>query len=148
MVAAAGYQEPSLVFLLGTDVAMVDGTDAAEFLLPGGCRFALVEARHERAFLRRADALGLRYLPPQRFDGYNYSIGPRGLDIGLSGRGRAVSTADGLGTPGRGGMAAPVRDQRAGGARRRCGGRRAVARRRLAGRRRNSRPPRSSPSRW
>src|SRR5436305_143849 len=59
MVATAGYQEPSLVFLLGTETAMVDGTDAAEFLRLGGCRFALVEARHERAFLRRADAIGL-----------------------------------------------------------------------------------------
>jgi 4-amino-4-deoxy-L-arabinose transferase-like glycosyltransferase len=75
MVATAGYQEPSLVFLLGTETAMVDGTDAAEFLRLGGCRFALVEARHERAFLRRADAIGLRYASPQRFDGYNYSIG-------------------------------------------------------------------------
>jgi 4-amino-4-deoxy-L-arabinose transferase-like glycosyltransferase len=75
MVATAGYQEPSLVFLVGTETAMVDGTDAAEFLRLGGCRFALVEARHERAFLRRADAIGLRYMPPQRFDGYNYSIG-------------------------------------------------------------------------
>ena len=36
--------------LIGTDTGMVDGTDAAEFLRPGGCRFALVEARHERAF--------------------------------------------------------------------------------------------------
>src|SRR6185436_4193095 len=69
-VVTAGYQEPSLVFLLGTDVGMVDGTDAAEFLRPGGCRFALVEGRHDRAFLRRADAIGLRYAPPQRFDGY------------------------------------------------------------------------------
>ncbi len=75
LVAAAGYQEPSLVFMLGTETAMVDGTDAAEFLRLGGCRFALVEARHERAFLRRADAIGLRYASPQRFDGYNYSIG-------------------------------------------------------------------------
>jgi 4-amino-4-deoxy-L-arabinose transferase-like glycosyltransferase len=75
MVATAGYEEPSLVFLLGTKTAMVDGTDAAEFLRLGGCRFALVEARHERAFLRRADAIGLRYASPQRFDGYNYSIG-------------------------------------------------------------------------
>ena len=57
------------------DRAWSDGADAAEFLRPGGCRFALVEARHERAFLRRADAIGLRYAPPQRFDGYNYSIG-------------------------------------------------------------------------
>ena len=74
MVATAGYQEPSLVFLIGTETAMVDGTDAAEFLRPGGCRFALVEARHERAFLRRADAIGLRYAQPQRFEGYNYSV--------------------------------------------------------------------------
>jgi 4-amino-4-deoxy-L-arabinose transferase-like glycosyltransferase len=75
MVATAGYNEPSLVFLVGTETAMVDGTDAAEFLRQGGCRFALVEARHERAFLRRADAIGLRYAPPQRFDGFNYSVG-------------------------------------------------------------------------
>jgi 4-amino-4-deoxy-L-arabinose transferase-like glycosyltransferase len=74
-VVTAGYQEPSLVFLIGTDVGMVDGIDAAEFLRPGGCRFALVEGRHDRAFLRRADAIGLRYAPPQRFEGYNYSTG-------------------------------------------------------------------------
>ena len=81
-VVTAGYQEPSLVFLIGTDTGMVDGTDAAEFLRPGGCRFALVEARHERAFLRRADAIGLRYAPPQRFDGYNYSTG-RAISIAV-----------------------------------------------------------------
>jgi 4-amino-4-deoxy-L-arabinose transferase-like glycosyltransferase len=74
-VATAGYSEPSLVFLVGTDLKMMDGTDAAEFLRPGGCRIALVEGRHERAFLRRADAIGLRYATPQRFDGYNYSVG-------------------------------------------------------------------------
>ncbi len=74
-VVTAGYQEPSLVFLLGTETGMVDGTDAAEFLRAGGCRFALVEGRHERAFQRRADALGLRYAPPQRFEGYNLSSG-------------------------------------------------------------------------
>jgi 4-amino-4-deoxy-L-arabinose transferase-like glycosyltransferase len=75
LVATAGYEEPSLVFLIGTGIKMVDGADAAEFLRPGGCRFALVEARHERAFLRRAGAIGLRYAPPQYFEGYNYSIG-------------------------------------------------------------------------
>jgi 4-amino-4-deoxy-L-arabinose transferase-like glycosyltransferase len=75
LVATAGYDEPSLVFLVGTETAIVDGTDAAEFLRSGGCRFALVEARHERAFLRRADLLGLRYAQPRRFEGYNYSIG-------------------------------------------------------------------------
>jgi 4-amino-4-deoxy-L-arabinose transferase-like glycosyltransferase len=74
-VAAAGYQEPSLVFLAGTETKLVDGSDAAEFLRAGGCRFAVIEARHERAFLRRADAIGLRYDAPQRFEGINYSIG-------------------------------------------------------------------------
>jgi 4-amino-4-deoxy-L-arabinose transferase-like glycosyltransferase len=75
LVAAAGYEEPSLVFLAGTDTKLVDGTDAAEFLRGGSCRFALIEARHERAFLRRAEAIGLRYSPPERFEGFNYSIG-------------------------------------------------------------------------
>ena len=82
MLAAAGYHEPSLVFLAGTGTRLVDGTDAAEFLRQGGCRFALIESRHERAFLRRAEAVGLRYAPPQKFDGYNYSSG-RAVSFGL-----------------------------------------------------------------
>lgn len=73
--AAAGYHEPSLVFLLGTRTELVDGADAAEFLRQGACRFALVEARHERSFLRRAQAIGLRYPPPVRVEGFNYSNG-------------------------------------------------------------------------
>jgi 4-amino-4-deoxy-L-arabinose transferase-like glycosyltransferase len=74
-VAAAGYHEPSLVFLLGTDTRLLDGSDVAEFLRHGPCRFALVEGRHERNFLRRAEAIGLRYAPPVRFEGVNYSNG-------------------------------------------------------------------------
>jgi 4-amino-4-deoxy-L-arabinose transferase-like glycosyltransferase len=81
-VAAAGYHEPSLVFLAGTRTRLVDGADAAEFLRAGGCRFAVVEGRHERAFLRRAEVIGLRYAPPQRFEGYNYSIG-RAVTFGV-----------------------------------------------------------------
>jgi hypothetical protein len=74
-LASAGYEEPSLVFLGGTETRMLDGGDAASFLRGGTCRFALIEGRQERAFLRRADAIGLRYSPLQRFDGYDYSIG-------------------------------------------------------------------------
>ena len=81
-VATAGYEEPSLVFLVGTETRMVDGSDAAEFLRGEGCRFALVESRHERAFLRRADAIGLRYAPPQKFEGFNYSVG-RAISISI-----------------------------------------------------------------
>ena len=63
IAAAAGFHEPSLVYLAGTSTRLLDGTGAADFLRPGGCRFAFVEARHERSFLRRADAIGLRYAP-------------------------------------------------------------------------------------
>ena len=82
MLASAGYHEPSLVFLVGTETKLVDGADAAEFLRAGGCRFALIEGRFERAFLRRAEVIGLRYAAPQRFEGYNYSIG-RAVSIGV-----------------------------------------------------------------
>ena len=81
-LAAAGYHEPSLVFLAGTQTKLLDGSDAAEFLKAGGCRFALVEKGHERAFLRRAEQIGLRYAASQRFEGYNYSIG-RAASIGV-----------------------------------------------------------------
>ena len=70
------------MFLAGTRTWLVDGTDAAEFLRAGGCRFALIESRHERAFLRRAELIGLRYAPPQRFDGYDYSSG-RAVSFGV-----------------------------------------------------------------
>ncbi len=75
-VASTGYyQEPSLVFLLGTDTRFTDGAGAAEFLRQGPCHFALVDARSRRSFEQRADAIGLRYALSQRVDGYNISIG-------------------------------------------------------------------------
>lgn len=69
------YQEPSLVFLLGTDTRFTDGSGAAEFMQGGPCRFALVDARSERSFVQRANALGLRYTLSQRIDGFNISNG-------------------------------------------------------------------------
>jgi 4-amino-4-deoxy-L-arabinose transferase-like glycosyltransferase len=74
-VAAAGYHEPSLVFLSGTQTRLVDGAGAAEFLRQGPCRFALVDARSERSFVQRAEAIGLRYRPLPPVDGYNVSNG-------------------------------------------------------------------------
>ena len=82
LVAAAGYHEPSLVFLTGTETKLVDGSDAADFLRAGSCRFALIELRHERSFLRRAEATGLRYGPPSRYEGFNYSSG-RAISISV-----------------------------------------------------------------
>ena len=75
-VATSGYHEPSLVFLTGTDLRHASsGADAAEFLKPGGCRFAFVESRQERAFAQQAERLGLRYNRVFRFDGINISGG-------------------------------------------------------------------------
>jgi 4-amino-4-deoxy-L-arabinose transferase-like glycosyltransferase len=77
LVAVAGYEEPSLIFLLGTQTRLVDGAHAADFLAVGGCRFALVEAQQQRGFVRRADAIGLRYALGARVDGFNLSNGRR-----------------------------------------------------------------------
>ncbi len=75
-VASTGYyQEPSLVFLLGIDTRFTDAAGAAEFLRQGPCRFALIDARSERSFVQRANAIGLRYALKQRIDGYNISNG-------------------------------------------------------------------------
>jgi len=74
-VATAGYHEPSLVFLTGTNLKHVSGAEAAEFLKAGGCRFAFIEGRQERSFAQRADALGLRYAKGTRLDGINISGG-------------------------------------------------------------------------
>jgi 4-amino-4-deoxy-L-arabinose transferase-like glycosyltransferase len=69
------YQEPSLVFLLGTDTRFTDGAGAADFLRGGPCNFAVIDPRSERAFAQRAETIGLRYSLSQRFEGYNISIG-------------------------------------------------------------------------
>ena len=73
--AAVGYQEPSLVFLAGTTTRLTDTAGAAEFLRGGECRFAFVEARQERSFAQRAEAVGLRYTAGPRIDAINISTG-------------------------------------------------------------------------
>jgi 4-amino-4-deoxy-L-arabinose transferase-like glycosyltransferase len=73
--AAAGFHEPSLIFMTGTWTTLTDGSGAADFLSQGSCRFALVEQRAERSFVQRAEAIGLRYNALTRIDGYNISQG-------------------------------------------------------------------------
>jgi hypothetical protein len=75
LAAAAGYQEPSLVFMVGTKTLLTNGTGAADFLQQGSCRFALVEWREEKAFALRAEAIGLHYAIVTRIEGYNISQG-------------------------------------------------------------------------
>ena len=77
VAAAVGYQEPSLVFLAGTDTRLTDSIEAAEFLREGACRFAFVESRHEKSFVQRAEAIGLRYSAVARIEAFNISHGER-----------------------------------------------------------------------
>ncbi len=75
VAAAAGYGEASVVFLAGTATRQTDGAGAAEFLRGGECRFAFVEARQERNFAQRAEAIGLHYSSGPRVEGFNLGNG-------------------------------------------------------------------------
>jgi 4-amino-4-deoxy-L-arabinose transferase-like glycosyltransferase len=70
-VSAAGFHEPSLVLLLGTDTQLTDGAGAADFLTRGPCRFAVIEQSYQRQFVRRAESIGLRYDKSAAFSGIN-----------------------------------------------------------------------------
>ena len=82
-IASAGYREPSLVFLLGTDIRLTTAEGAAHHLMANDpCALALVEAREEPAFLA---ALPQAAPPVARLgtvSGFNYSNG-RLVEIGL-----------------------------------------------------------------
>jgi 4-amino-4-deoxy-L-arabinose transferase-like glycosyltransferase len=75
VAVTAGFHEPSLVFLAGTNTNHGVGSSAADFLLGGPCRFAFVDSRQERAFVQRADAIGLRYTTGPRIEGFNVNGG-------------------------------------------------------------------------
>jgi 4-amino-4-deoxy-L-arabinose transferase-like glycosyltransferase len=75
IVAAAGYYEPSLVFLLGTETRLVFGEGAALHLREHRDALALVTADKERAFLESAAALDIRPRAVETIRGFNYSKG-------------------------------------------------------------------------
>jgi len=76
-VAAAGYSEPSLVFLLGTDTKFTDGAGAADTLKANPRALVLVESRQQAAFDARAAEIGLKVEAFAILDGFNYSRGKR-----------------------------------------------------------------------
>jgi len=75
VAASAGYGEPSLVFLAGTETRFTDASGAADFLHEGDCRFAFIETHQELAFAQRAEALGLHYERGPRVEAFNLSKG-------------------------------------------------------------------------
>jgi len=72
---AAGYEEPSLVFLTGSETYDNNASKAADFLQGGGCRFAFIDARLEPYFTARAKAIGLHYQLRPAAAGFNFSSG-------------------------------------------------------------------------
>jgi hypothetical protein len=70
------------VFLLGTQTRLLDGASAADFLGQGSCRFSLIESRQERAFVQRAEAIGLLYAAAGKIDAFNTN-GGRWISIAI-----------------------------------------------------------------
>nr|USU31695.1 glycosyltransferase family 39 protein [Methylobacterium sp. OTU13CASTA1] len=77
-VASLGYREPSFVFLIGTDLAMMDtAAEAAAFLRGEGCRLLYVEGRFAPAFAEAAAGVGFVPAPVGTVSGFNINGGRR-----------------------------------------------------------------------
>jgi 4-amino-4-deoxy-L-arabinose transferase-like glycosyltransferase len=77
-LASAGYNEPSLVFLAGTDTFLTDGTGAADYLVSHrACGIAAVTDREKKDFLSALSAHGAAAHPVDSIHGINYSKGRR-----------------------------------------------------------------------
>ena len=77
VVASVGYDEPSLVFLLGTKTQLIDPFHLTDFLKPGGCRIAFVDAAMEPFIAKQAQKQGIRYQRGAVIEGINFSKGQR-----------------------------------------------------------------------
>ncbi len=75
VVAAAGYHEPSMVFLLGTDTHLVDGAAAARHVLDDRCGLALIGTNDEAAFTATLAGAGAAPALLATVTGFNYSSG-------------------------------------------------------------------------
>jgi 4-amino-4-deoxy-L-arabinose transferase-like glycosyltransferase len=81
-VGTLGYREPSLVFLAGTELDLIEtGLEAAVFLQNNACGMVFVERRFEDAFREEAARLSLKPALSGRVTGFNINSGRR-LDLG------------------------------------------------------------------
>lgn len=81
-VAAAGFHEPSLVFLLGTDTHLTNGAEAGHFLVSTPDAMAVIEAADEPQFASAVQSAGRSARLVGTYDGFNYSRG-RPARLGL-----------------------------------------------------------------
>ena len=75
VIIAAGYHEPSLVFIQGTDTLLFPPIDAALALAEADGSLALVESRAQNDFLKTAEAIGLKLEVVATVKGHNISRG-------------------------------------------------------------------------
>ncbi len=74
-IASVPYQEPSLVFLVGTDIKYVDFREVVDLLKQGGCALAFVEKSYMPAFEARSKQVDLHYRTVTTVDGFTYNGG-------------------------------------------------------------------------
>lgn len=74
-LCSVGYDEPSLVFLLGTKTLLTSGKGAAQFLRKNPGALALVAGKQAGSFLSQARRLNLHIKQVGAFSGLNYSKG-------------------------------------------------------------------------
>jgi 4-amino-4-deoxy-L-arabinose transferase-like glycosyltransferase len=76
VLVSAGFTEPSLVFLVGTDTMLTgDGAGAAKVLAGNSCAMALVDQNQVSAFLAQAALDGIQPMSVETISGFNYSRG-------------------------------------------------------------------------
>jgi hypothetical protein len=74
-LAAAGFNEPSLIFLKGTQSLITDGAGAADFLAAHADGWAAVERASDKDFQARLKEIDIDAEPGGEIDGFNYSRG-------------------------------------------------------------------------
>ena len=74
-LVAAGYAEPSLVFLTSADTLLTDGANAAGRLIERPCDIAAVTSEYDTAFRQTLASVGRKAEPAGKVEAFNYSNG-------------------------------------------------------------------------
>ena len=80
LIAAAGYHEPSMVFLLGRDTLLISETEAALLLAEADDALAIIEGRKLATFKKVAAELSVNVKQVGELSGFNIS---KGRDVRL-----------------------------------------------------------------
>ena len=78
-IASFSYQEPSLVFRVGTDIQYIGPREAADLLKKNeaGCALAFIASPFTPFFEKRAAEIGLKYAATGTIEGFAYNGGRR-----------------------------------------------------------------------